>query len=44
METHVQVVKVYVAYAQHTESKSLPSAILCKHPIPPGRRCIVLQT
>ena len=43
IETRVQVLKVYPAYAQHPESKSLPSIILCQHHIPPDRRSIILQ-
>jgi len=38
-----QVLNVYPAYAQQTESKPLPSVNLCKQQIPPGRRSIILQ-
>ena len=38
-----QVLNVYPAYAQQTESKPLPSVNLCKEQIPPGRRSIILQ-
>lgn len=42
-EIHVQVLKMFRTYTQHTEGKLLPSVNSCKHHIPPERRSIILQ-
>ena len=38
-----QVLTLYPANVQNSESKFLPSVIFCKHNIPPGKRSIILQ-
>jgi len=42
-EIHVQVLKLFRTYTQHTEGKLLPSVNSCKHQDPHGRRSIILQ-